>query len=285
MSATVSALNFYPVKSCRGIARDSLALGATGFEDDRHWMLVRPSGRFVTQRELPHLALVGTAVAPHALTLSAPGMPALSIDRAAAGDALAVTVWKFTGSGIDCGDEAARWCSQFLQTPLRLVRFDADVPRQCSAEWTQGTPAITQFADGFPILVIARASLEDLNSRLPHALPMERFRPNVVIDDVAPYDEDRIHELRSAEVTLRLVKPCTRCSITTTDQQAGAVDGVEPLATLKTYRYDRELGGVCFGQNAIIVRGVGARLSVGQTFDVIWSTNARSDSSQPLGRV
>ena len=99
---------------------------------------------------------------------------------------------------------------------------------------------------------------------------MERFRPNVVIDDVSAYDEDRIHELTTAEVTLRMVKPCTRCSITTTDQQSGALDGVEPLATLRKYRFDRELGGVCFGQNAIIVRGVGAQLRVGEKFSVTW---------------
>ncbi len=118
--------------------------------------------------------------------------------------------------------------------------------------------------------MISRASLAELNSRLPKELPMARFRPNVVIDDVAAYDEDRIHELATDEVTLRIVKPCTRCSITTTDQERGALDGVEPLATLKKYRFDRELGGVCFGQNAIVVRGAGAALHVGQKFQVSW---------------
>jgi uncharacterized protein YcbX len=209
-------------------------------------------------------------VEPAGLELRAPGMPPLSVPRHGEGVALAVTVWKFDGSGIDCGDEAARWCSQFLQTPLRLVRFDVRVPRVCSAEWTRDTRAITEFADGFPILVISRASLAELNSRLPGALPMERFRPNLVIDGVDAYDEDRIHELRADPVTLRLVKPCMRCSITTTDQQLGAVDGVEPLATLKTYRFDREQKGVAFGQNAIVVSGVGARLQVGQPFDIAW---------------
>jgi len=99
---------------------------------------------------------------------------------------------------------------------------------------------------------------------------MARFRPNVVIDGVGAYDEDRIDELATGEVTLRIVKPCTRCSITTTDQERGAVDGIEPLATLKKYRFDRELGGVCFGQNAIVVKGAGAELRVGQSFDITW---------------
>jgi uncharacterized protein YcbX len=129
---------------------------------------------------------------------------------------------------------------------------------------------VTEFSDGYPILVISRASLDDLNSRLPQALPMERFRPNVVIDGVEAYDEDRMHELRSGPVTLRIVKPCVRCSITTTDQRRGAVDGVEPIRTLKEYRHDAALRGVTFGQNAIIVAGVGERLSVGQVFDITW---------------
>ena len=270
MTASIAGLSIYPVKSCRGIALASAKLGTTGLTDDRHWMMVRPNGRFVTQRELPRMALIGTSVDDGALSLAAPGMPPLTVPRANGGAALAVTVWKFSGSGIDCGEAAARWCSDFLATPLRLVRFDASVPRECSPEWTGGTPAITEFSDGFPILVISRASLAELNSRLQIALPMERFRPNLVLDGVGAYDEDRIHELRTPAVTLRLVKPCTRCSITTTDQQRGVVDGVEPLATLKTYRNDSALRGVTFGQNAIIVKGIGENLRVGDPLDITW---------------
>ena len=270
MAATLAELNIYPVKSCRGIPLQSARVAATGLADDRHWMLVRPNGRFVTQRELPRLALIGTAVDAAGLQLTAPGMPPLSVARTAPGAALGIVVWKFSGGGIDYGDAAAAWCTRFLGTPLRLVRFDERQERVCNPEWTQGTRATTQFADGYPVLVISRASLAELNSRLPKALPMVRFRPNVVIDDVGAYDEDRIHELATDEVTLRIVKPCTRCSITTTDQQSGAVDGIEPLATLKTYRNDRALQGVKFGQNAIVVSGTGASLQVGQRFDITW---------------
>jgi MOSC domain-containing protein len=270
MSAAITGLFSYPVKSCRGIAHERAQLAATGFEGDRHWMLVRPNGRFVTQRELPRMALVGTQLNAAYLVLAAPGMPDLEVSREAAGVARDVTVWKFDGRGIDCGDQAAAWATQFLETPLRLVRFDPSAPRVCSPEWTLDTRAVTEFSDGYPILVISRASLADLNARLPQALPMERFRPNVVIDGVEAYDEDRIHELRAGPVTLRIVKPCARCSITTTDQDRGAVDGVEPLRTLKEYRYDSRLKGVLFGQNAIIVDGVGEHLQVGQRFDVRW---------------
>ena len=274
VQATITALNVYPVKSCRGIPLQQGTLTATGFSDDRHWMLVRPNGRFVTQRELPRMALIGTAVDEAGLTLTAPGMPALTVPRAVPGEARPVTVWKFDGRGIDYGAKAAEWLTQFLETPLSLVAFDTSMPRTCSPEWTPGTHAITEFADGFPVLVISRASFADLNSRLQSrsskALPMERFRPNIVIDGVGPYDEDRIHELRIRDITLRLVKPCARCTITTTDQQSGAVDGVEPLRTLKEYRFDRELRGVLFGQNAIVADGMGKALRVGDVFEVSW---------------
>lgn len=269
-SARLTDLHIYPVKSCRGIAIESARLAATGLADDRHWMLVRPNGRFVTQRELPRMALISTQVNDKSLTLGAPYMANLAVAREGAGESRPVTVWKFDGRGVDCGDAAAAWVSQYLETPLRLVRFDVDVPRVCSPEWTGDTRAITEFSDGYPILVISRASLADLNSRLPKALPMERFRPNVVIDGVEAYEEDRIHELRVGAVKLRIVKPCSRCSITTTDQQEGAVDGVEPLRTLKEYRFDKQLMGVAFGQNAIVVAGVGESLKVGQSFDITW---------------
>lgn len=268
--ARIAALNVYPVKSCRGVPVAAAELMRTGLLHDRHWMLVRPNGRFVTQRELPRMALIGTQVGTAGLTLSAPGMPGLNVPRTAPGPARPVTVWKFDGRGIDCGPEAAAWFTRFLETPLSLVAFDENTPRDCSADWIGDVPAVTEFSDGFPILVISRASLDELNSRLPKPLPMERFRPNVVIDGVEAYAEDRIHELRLGDVTLRVVKPCTRCSITTTDQQAGAVDGVEPLKTLKEYRFDRELRGVAFGQNAIVVSGVGGRLRVGDSFDIAW---------------
>lgn len=270
MRATLTDLHTYPVKSCRGIRSDAARLTATGLRDDRHWMFVRPNGRFVTQRELPRLALVLTSLDAEALTLAAPGRAPLRVPREARTATLDVNVWSFDGRGIDCGDDASAWVSEFLGTPLRLVRFDADAPRVCSPEWTPGTRAVTEFADGFPMLVISRASLAGLNARLPAALPMERFRPNLVIDGVDAFDEDRIHELRADGITIRIVKPCARCAITTTDQQTGERDGVEPLETLKKFRFDRALRGVTFGQNAIPIDGLGLDLRVGQTFEITW---------------
>lgn len=268
--ATVGSLHVYPIKSCRGLTLEQARLTPQGFADDRHWMLVRPNGRFVTQRELPRLALVEVRVAAEGLELRAPGMAPLRVPRESGDTARPVTVWKFDGSGLDCGAGPAAWFSEFLQTPLVLVAFDPRQPRTCSPEWTQGLHATTEFSDGYPVLVISRASLDDLNARLPRALPMERFRPNLVLEGTAAFDEDRIHELRVGDVTLRLVKPCVRCSITTTDQQRGAVDGVEPLRTLKEFRFDRALRGVTFGQNAIVVGGAGSSLRRGAAVEIVW---------------
>src|SRR5262245_56710017 len=155
--ASLTGLHIYPVKSCRGIALERARVAATGFADDRHWMLVRPNGRFITQREYPRMALISTQVNEKTLTLGAPYMANLTVAREGAGVSRPVTVWKFDGRGIDCGDAAAAWASQYLETPLRLVRFDVDVPRVCSAEWTGDTRAITEFSDGYPVLVISRA--------------------------------------------------------------------------------------------------------------------------------
>jgi uncharacterized protein YcbX len=270
MQAMLTDLHTYPVKSCRGMRHERVRMDGTGLADDRHWMLVRPNGRFVTQRELPRMALIVTSLDVTALTLTAPDRAALRVARDARSATLDVTVWKFDGRGIDCGDAASAWVSEFLDTPLRMVRFDPGAPRVCSPEWTPGAHAVMEFSDGFPMLVISRASLAALNARLEKALPMERFRPNLVIDGVNAFDEDRIHELRAEGITIRLVKPCARCAITTTDQQKGERDGVEPLETLKRFRFDRALLGVTFGQNAIPIEGVGRELWVGQTFEIVW---------------
>ena len=146
----------------------------------------------------------------------------------------------------------------------RLVRFDPRRKRASDAAWTHGVEALNRFTDGFPWLLISQASLDDLNSRLPTPLPMNRFRPNIVIDGVPAYAEDSVDEFRMDGVTLTPVKACTRCAIPTTDQMTGERESDEPLRTLREYRFSRELKGVIFGQNLILLEGAGRELSVGQ---------------------
>lgn len=268
--ARISGLHVYPIKSCRGISRPALKLAATGFEQDRHWLIVRPGGRFVTQRELPHMALIEAALTPEGLRLAAPGMADLEVPERTGTLSESVVIWRDTCRAIDQGEAAAAWLTRYLGEELRLVAFDLREDRVSSPQWTGATRAITQFADAFALLAIARASLDDLNRRLVRALPMERFRPNVVLDGLDAYAEDRIAELRRGTVCLRIVKPCARCSITTTNQVTGEVEGDEPLRTLKSYRWSKDLMGVLFGQNAIVMDGIGQELAVGEEFDIIW---------------
>lgn len=260
----ISSLHVYPVKSCRGLTLTEATVCSTGLAWDRHWMITRPDGRFVTQRELPRMALIETNLTPGSLELSAAHHAVLEVPLQAVGESKKVVVWRDTVAGIDCGEVAAGWLRAVLGEQLRLVRFDPAVPRFSNREYTGDVAAQTQFADGYALLIVSEASLADLNARLEGPpLPMNRFRPNVVLAGTPPFVEDTLRELEFGAVRLRIVKPCVRCSITTTDQATAVVAGPEPLRTLKSYRFDRGLMGVTFGQNAIVVAGDGGRLSVG----------------------
>jgi hypothetical protein len=177
-----------------------------------------------------------------------------------------VTVWGDRCEAFDQGEDAAGWIGALLGREARLVRFDPAARRRSDPDWTGAVEAHTRFSDGFTLLVVSRASLGDLNSRLSAELPMERFRPNLVLDGLPAYGEDQLHEIEADGVRLRIVKPCTRCSIATTDQRTGAVAGEEPLRTLKTYRWNAQLRGVTFGQNTIVIEGAGRALGRGQVF-------------------
>jgi hypothetical protein len=260
---TIDSLFVYPVKSCRGIAVTQAKLTPRGLQYDREWMVASPDGRFVTQREEPRLALVGTALQEGHLELTAPGLPKLAVPlrRSARGASFEVTVWRDRVQAFDEGPAAAGWLGEHLRRDVRLVRFDDARPRATDPAWSHGLAGTSAFADGYPVLVLSRASLDDLNSRLPTPLPVDRFRPNVYLGGCAPYSEDAIGALESQRMRLRIVKPCTRCVITTTNQATGVPQGDEPLRTLKAYRWDEALRGVTFGQNAIVERP--GRLEVG----------------------
>ncbi len=267
MNATphLQSLHVYPVKSCAGYSLPRMLLTPTGLEHDREWMVIDPTGRFITQREEPCLALVTTAIHDGRLQLSAGGTAAISIPLGHEGVLREVSVWRSLVPAFDAGAEAAEFFSTWLRRPARLVRFDARHRRLSSSEFTGSQQAANFFSDGYPLLVLSAASLADLNARLGQPLPMNRFRPNLVLGGVAAYAEDASTQLQIDAVALRLVKACTRCVITTTNQVSGEREGEEPLHTLKAYRYDRALQGVVFGHNAVILRGAGEHLAGGQT--------------------
>ena len=277
MTPTISGLYVYPVKSCKGLYAHTAQLTPRGLLHDREWMIVEASGdpaRFVTQREHPRLALVETGLCASALTMSAPGVEDLSVDYGFEGAVREVVVWRDTVHAIDQGAVAAEWLSSFLGKDVSLVRFDPAVRRMCNPQYAGDTGAHTGFADGYPLLVIGSASLDDLNGRLQArgagALPMNRFRPNLVVDGLDAYDEDHLAILAFGDAILQLVKPCVRCQITTTDQASAQV-GPEPLRTLAGYRHNPRLGGVTFGMNAVVTAGAGGTLAVGSPARIEWA--------------
>jgi uncharacterized protein len=247
MSLTLAGLNLYPVKSARGIPLDEWEVDGFGLQYDRRWMVVDGSGRFLTQRDHPRLALV-TTVVDGCLRLQAPEMPALEVPLNPQPTVqTTVRVWRDRCSATWTGERPATWFSRFLGLPCNLVHMPDDMLRPVDRAYApEGTRV--SFADAFPFLIISEASLADLNRRLPEPVPMNRFRPNLVIAGAEPYAEDHWDRLQIGALRLTVVKPCERCVITTTDQVTTERSS-EPLRTLARYRKVR--GKVMFGQNAV----------------------------------
>lgn len=267
----LSSVHVHPVKSCAGVAVDEALLIETGLEFDRAWMLVDADGEFVSQRELPRMALVQPALRQLDMLLRAPGMLALHIayDRVEA--PVRVRVWNDEVAAFDMGDLAAQWFTDFLGRRLRMVRFDPEQKRLSNKRWTGDIDAENTFSDGYPLLVASTASLDELNRRLAAAgqaaVGMNRFRPNLVLDGLDAHGEDHLDEITfdTAEgpVRLKLVKPCARCPIPDVDP-ATAETGHAVTDTLATYRADARLdGALTFGMNAVIVSGIDCALRPG----------------------
>ncbi|WP_092759550.1 MOSC domain-containing protein [Rhodoferax sp. OV413] len=272
VSATITRLFVYPIKSCAGVELPQATLTETGLEFDRAWMVVDAQGVFVTQRELPRMALVQPELKTFEMVLRAPGMLALHIALDKVEQPVQATVWKDTVAAYDMGDVAAQWFSDFLGKSLRLVRFNPDHRRLSSAQWTGDAEGLNQFSDGYAVLVISEASLDGLNQRLAAAgeaeVGMQRFRPNIVLSGIDAHDEDRLDELlvttAQGEARLRMVKPCPRCPIPNIDPRT-AISTPTVGDMLQTYRQTAVVGGaVAFGMNAIVLDGVDFELRTGQ---------------------
>jgi hypothetical protein len=271
-AARLAALAIHPVKSCGALAVEQAELVETGLDLDRTWMVVDEHGDMLTQRELPRMALVQPSLRGSELVLRAPGMLALHLKLDTVEAPTRVQVWDDVLKAWDMGALAAQWFSDFLGRPLRLARFDPEVERASSAQWTGDLKALNTFTDGYPLLVANTASLADLNTRLAAAghapVGMARFRPNLVLEGLQPWDEDHLHEIQIAAeggpVTLRLVKPCVRCSMPDVDP-ATAETGTAVAQALAGFRADPRMnGGLTFGMNAVVVGGFGLRLRTGQ---------------------
>jgi len=274
--AFLSDITLYPIKSCAGISLREAVLTRSGLMSehvyDREWMVVDTQGRFLTQREHPRMALIVPRIKATTLELRAPGMLRLEVELGLPHPQLAPTlevqVWDDTLRAYDCDEVTATWFSNAIGVPCRLVRFHPDVVRATSTKWTAGVAASTMFADGYPVLIAGAASLDDVNEKLRAAgrtpLPMDRFRPNLVIGDIGAFEEDYADFLQFGATVLKPVKPCSRCPIPSVDQATG-VPGPDPLDVMQGYRAKPELdGAVCFGMNAIVTEGGDERIVVGQ---------------------
>ena len=274
---TITALIIYPIKSCAGITLREATLTSAGLRtqlaNDREWMVVDLAGQFLTQRQIPQMALIVPHLHPQGLRLTAPGMSALDIPFILpVWTPTLVRVWDDDVIAQDCGEVAAEWFSIALGVPCRLVRFDPDSQRMASKKWTGGRAVPTRFSDGYPILLTSQASLDDLNQKLRaqgrDALPMNRFRPNIVIDGVEAFEEDYAETLSTAKIRLQPVKPCPRCPIPSIDQATGK-PGPDPLDILQSYRINPKVdGGITFGMNTILLEGEGEIMRVGEEIDM-----------------
>nr|WP_277874831.1 MOSC domain-containing protein [Leptolyngbya sp. FACHB-16] len=261
----MSELNIYPIKSAAGISLQTAEVEWKGLRADRRWMLVNEHNRFITQRQIPKMALIAIALEPDHLFITAPGMEPLVVPYSVSGIELEVEVWGDRCRAIVAGEPAKAWFSQFLDISCQLVYLPDDSVRLVDPNYAiDHSRDQVSFADAFPFLLISEASLQDLNSRLTTPVAMNRFRPNLVVKGCDPFAEDQWRKIRIGSVLLHVVKPCSRCIVTTVEQTTG-VRGQEPLQTLATYRLQQ--GQVMFGQN-LLHANLGS-LSVGDEVEIL----------------
>ncbi|KAL8143176.1 hypothetical protein V2J09_016208 [Rumex salicifolius] len=290
-SAIVSAILVYPIKSCRGISVPQAPVSSTGFRWDRQWLIINPNGRMYTQRVEPKLALIEVELPREAfsdsfepstssfLVVRVPGMSALKVPLSNSGVRVeGVGVWNWTGSALDEGDEPAHWLSTYLGKTARLVRFDAArATRETHPDYAPGYR--TMFSDENPFLLASQGSLDALNKLLPNPIPINRFRPNIVVEGCEPFEEDVWNEFKINKLTFNGVKLCSRCKVPTINQETG-VDSPEVSQVLKTHRSGKVLrpnrnkqGEVYFGQNLVcndsLAGGKGKLIQVGDPVYVI----------------
>lgn len=244
----VVRLRIYPVKGARGSDVETLHFEDMGPRLDRRWMVVKPDGGFVTQRDTPRLATIRPTVAADTLTLEAPHTPAIGLPIAPRGERLKVTVWSSIVDVRSVSPAADAWLSSVLGSAHRLVFISDDDVRHTDPAYAEGHRV--SFADGYPALLVSQGSVDELARRVGREIPVERFRPNIVVSGNHPHEEDFWKEFTIGALPFRGVKLCARCKVTTTDQKSGTLDPEqEPLRTLARYRRIESL--VYFGVNTV----------------------------------
>lgn len=276
----VSEINIYPVKSLGGISLDESLVKRRGLNLDRRWMLVDGNGDLITQREISKMATVSVKILGNNLNISVEGFKNLKIPSEIEDqEQVEVRVWKNYCSAIVADNHVNNWFCEVLEIKCRLVFMPNETKREVNEIFNAGED-IVSFADGYPLLIIGENSLNNLNNRLENKIPMNRFRPNLVIADSESFEEDNWKKIKIGETVFRITKPCARCVVTTIEQSAGIVSGKEPLRTLAGFRkakdvypdsyeaLDLEKNSVLFGQN-LVAENFGETIKVGDEVEII----------------
>ena len=275
MKVEVTGLHIYPVKSLRGIALPSAELTPLGLRHDRAWMLVNSKGGFVSQRQFPKMATIDTALSDSGLELSCATMTPITVplEYAGPGQQLQARIWRDDCEVLDEGDLVADWLSTALDQPVRLVRMAAAFTRPQSKPERMGADTATQFADAAPLLVANEASLAELNSHLENRglerVPMNRFRPNIIVRGIPAFAEHGMAHLTHHNFSLQLRDPCERCIMTTIDQSKGVKHpDMEPFNTLATLNWMQDKPNApAFGENATLTTGAGQFITLGDSLE------------------
>lgn len=287
----ISEINIYPIKSLKGISLVSAVVEKRGLRHDRRWMLTDRQGMFFTQREVPKMAAIAVRLDSGQLIVESESAGTINIpfepDR---GSRQNVNVWQSDVAGVVYNGEVSEWFSDVLRRSCQLVLMPETSERHVNEKFDSGSD-IVSFADGYPLLLIGEGSLSNLNERLHDIyrdeengeklpLPMNRFRPNLVVEGSEPFEEDRWSKIRVGEAIFRVVKPCARCVMTTVDQARGEFDGKEPLRTMASFRMAKDVfpatfetlgqtaNAVLFGEN-LIPENPGVSIHVGDPIEVL----------------
>ena len=261
----LSQLNIYPLKSASGISLDNAFMEQRGLAHDRRWMVVDDSGQFMTQRTCPSMALINTELVSQMLILNAPRMPELCMPLyPTEGTSQEVEIWGDRCEAWTATPQSSSWISQYLGKSCKIVFMPDHSNRPVDPDFAVDENQVA-FSDGFPLLLISESSLSDLNNRLPESVAMKRFRPNLVVKNTKPYEEDSWKKIKIGECEFNVAKPCSRCVLTTVDPETGEFSGKEPLRTLASYR--KVNGNVMFGQNLIAT--ITGKLEVGMLVEII----------------
>lgn len=286
----VSGVNIYPVKSLTGVALQEVIVTKRGFQHDRRWMLTDRENMFFTQRQFPKMATITVEVTGNGLRVTSKDGDILNIPfRPESGERRQVTIWQSVCEAEVYDDQVNEWFGRVLDIDCQLVHMPDTTERHVSERFDSGND-IVSFADGYPVMLLGEKSLEELNRRIAESgsadkevrvpLPMNRFRPNIVVSGSDAFAEDGWQRIRIGEVVFRVVKPCARCSITTVDQVQGKFTGKEPLRTFAKFRAARDVypetfesfgipaPDVLFGQN-LIPESSGGMISIGDSVEVI----------------